>query len=133
MFKLNFRNQVLAGFAVSIVLVLVVGVLSFKSIKQLEGDTVWVDHTQTVIKKTNSLLQLLIDGETGMRGYGATANKKFLDPYNDAVPRVTENLNQLSNLVQDNPTQVKRIDSLKLIVNRQLVILKTNIETRQGP
>jgi CheY-like chemotaxis protein/CHASE3 domain sensor protein len=132
MFKLNFRNQVLAGFAVSIVLVLVVGVLSFKSIKQLEGDTVWVDHTQTVIKKTNSLLQLLIDGETGMRGYGATANKKFLDPYNDAVPRVTENLNQLSNLVQDNPTQVKRIDSLKLIVNRQLVILKTNIETREA-
>ena len=49
MFKLNFRNQVLAGFAVSIVLVLVVGVLSFKSIKQLEGDTVWVNHTQTVI------------------------------------------------------------------------------------
>jgi CheY-like chemotaxis protein/signal transduction histidine kinase/CHASE3 domain sensor protein len=130
MFKLNFRNQVLAGFAVSIVLVLVVGVLSFKSIKQLEGDTVWVDHTQTVIKKTNSLLQLLIDGETGMRGYGATANKKFLDPYNDALPKVTETLGQLSNLVVDNPIQAKRIDSLKIIVNRQLNILKTNIETR---
>ena len=132
MFKLNFRNQVLAGFAVSIVLVLVVGVLSFKSIKQLEGDTVWVNHTQTVIKKTNSLLQLLIDGETGMRGYGATANKKFLDPYNDAVPKVTETLVQLSNLVVDNPIQAKRIDSLKIIVNRQLNILKTNIETRDA-
>jgi CheY-like chemotaxis protein/CHASE3 domain sensor protein len=131
MFKLNFRNQVLAGFAVSIVLVLVVGVLSFKSIKQLEGDTVWVDHTQKVIKTTNNLLQYLIDGETGMRGYGATANKKFLDPYNDAVPKVTETLEQLSNLVVDNPAQAKRIDSLKTIVNRQLVILKTNIEARE--
>jgi CheY-like chemotaxis protein/signal transduction histidine kinase/CHASE3 domain sensor protein len=132
MFKFNFRNQVLAGFAVSIVLVLVVGVLSFKSIKQLEGDTVWVDHTQKVIKTTNNLLQYLIDGETGMRGYGATANKAFLDPYNDAVPKITETLEQLSNLVVDNPGQVKRIDSLKLIVNRQLVILKTNIETRDA-
>jgi len=132
MFKLNFRNQVLAGFAVSIVLVLVVGVLSFKSIKQLEGDTVWVDHTQKVIKTTNNLLQYLIDGETGMRGYGATANKTFLDPYNDAVPKITEALEQLSNLVVDNPGQVKRIDSLKLIVNRQLLILKTNIETRDA-
>ncbi len=132
MFKLNFRNQVLAGFAVSIVLVLVVGVLSFKSIKQLEGDTVWVDHTQKVIKTTNNLLQYLIDGETGMRGYGATNNKQFLDPYNDAVPKVTETLEQLSNLVVDNPIQVKRIDSLKLIVNRQLVILRTNIETREA-
>jgi CheY-like chemotaxis protein/CHASE3 domain sensor protein len=130
MFNLNFRNQVLAGFAVSILLVLLVGTLSFKSIKQLEDDTVWIDHTQKVIKTSNNILQLLIDGETGMRGYGATANKIFLDPYNEAVPRITDNLNQLSNLVANNFVQVKRIDSLKLLVNKQLVLLKTNIETR---
>ncbi|MBL4677978.1 MAG: CHASE3 domain-containing protein [Mucilaginibacter sp.] len=101
MLKLSFRNQVLAGFAISIVLVFIVGILSFKSIKQLEEDTVWVDHTQKVIKTSNEVLQLLIDGETGMRGYGATANKTFLDPYNAAVPKITEHLYQLSNLVID--------------------------------
>jgi CheY-like chemotaxis protein/CHASE3 domain sensor protein len=132
MLKLSFRNQVLAGFAVSIVLVLFVGILSFKSIKQLEEDTVWVDHTQKVIKTTNNLLQLLVDGETGMRGYGATANKVFLDPYNVAVPRINENLTQLGNLIADNPTQVKRIDSLKELVARQMAVLKTNIETRDS-
>ena len=132
MFKLSFRNQVLVGFAISIILVIVVGALSFTSIKQLEEDTVWVNHTQKVIKTTNNLLQYLVDSETGMRGYGATANKQFLDPYNDAVPKITETLNQLSTLTADNPTQVKRVDSLKLIVNRQLVILKTNIETRES-
>ncbi|MDB5127156.1 response regulator [Mucilaginibacter sp.] len=131
MFKLNFRNQVLAGFAVSILLVLIIGILSFKSIKQLEDDTVWVNHTQRVIKATNNLLQLLIDSETGMRGYGATANKTFLDPYNEAIPRITESLNQLTVLAQDNPTQLKRIDSLKTLVNRQLTILKVNVETRE--
>ncbi|RFZ90888.1 response regulator [Mucilaginibacter conchicola] len=131
MLKLSFRNQVLAGFAISIVLVFIVGVLSFKSIKQLEDDTVWVNHTQKVIKTSNEVLQLLIDGETGMRGYGATANKTFLDPYNAAVPRITENLYNLSDLVKDNPTQVKRIDSLKDLVNRQLLVLKTNIDTRE--
>jgi CheY-like chemotaxis protein/CHASE3 domain sensor protein len=132
MFKLSFRNQVLAGFAVSIVLVIVVGVLSFTSIKQLEDDTVWVNHTQRVIKTTNNLLQYLTDSETGMRGYGATANKQFLDPYNDAVPKITESLTQLSSLVVDNPVQLKRVDSLKTMVNRQLLILKTNVETREA-
>ncbi|MFD0794454.1 response regulator [Mucilaginibacter litoreus] len=131
MFKLSFRYQVLAGFSVSILLVLIVGILSFKSIKQLEEDTVWVDHTQKVIKTTDNILQLLIDGETGMRGYGATANKTFLDPYNAAVPKITENLYQLSNMVQDNPVQIKRIDSLKDLVNRQLLVLKNNIEIRE--
>ncbi|MGY4537222.1 CheY-like chemotaxis protein/signal transduction histidine kinase/CHASE3 domain sensor protein [Mucilaginibacter sp. UYNi724] len=132
MFKFSFRNQVLAGFAFSIILVIVVGVLSFTSIKQLEDDTVWVNHTQKVIKTTNNLLQYLVDGETGMRGYGATANKAFLDPYNDAIPKITESLSQLSALIVDNPTQVRRIDSLKTIVNRQLIILKTNVATREA-
>ncbi|PAW94268.1 hypothetical protein CKK33_12535 [Mucilaginibacter sp. MD40] len=130
MFKLSFRNQVLTGFGISVLLVLLVGILSFSSIKQLEDDTVWVNHTQKVIKTSNEILQLLIDGETGMRGYGATANKAFLDPYNSAVPRITENLYQLSNLVSDNPAQTKRIDTLKDLVNRQLQVLKNNIDTR---
>ncbi|MEO7215260.1 response regulator [Mucilaginibacter sp.] len=132
MLKLSFRNQVLAGFAVSIVLVLFVGLLSFNSIKQLEDDTVWVDHTQKVIKTTNSLLQNLVDGETGMRGYGATANKVFLAPYNVAVPRINENLSQLGDLIADNPVQVKRIDSLKELVARQMAVLKLNIDTREA-
>ncbi|TSD67122.1 response regulator [Inquilinus sp. KBS0705] len=132
MIKLSFRNQVLAGFAVSIVLVLFVGVLSFTSIQQLEDDTNWVDHTQNVIKETNNLLQLLVDGETGMRGYGATNNKAFLDPYNEAVPRINETLSDLTRLIKDNPKQAERLDSLKILVNRQLLVLKTNIETRDA-
>ncbi|OOQ60929.1 response regulator [Mucilaginibacter pedocola] len=132
MLKLSFRNQVLAGFAVSIILVLVVGVLSFTSIRQLEDDTVMVDHTQKVIKTTNNILQYLIDSETGMRGYGATANKDFLDPYNVAVPRINESISQLGEMISDNPTQVKRVDSLKQLVARQLAILKLNIDTREA-
>ncbi|WP_374950875.1 response regulator [Mucilaginibacter sp.] len=131
MLKLSFRNQVLAGFGASIILVFLVGILSYKSINQLEDDTVWVDHTQKVIKTTNNLLQLLIDGETGMRGYGATANKQFLDPYNVAVPRINENLTQLGQLIEDNPTQLRRVDSLKSLVARQMALLKLNIDTRE--
>jgi CHASE3 domain sensor protein len=46
MIKFSFRNQVLAGFVASIILVLLVGILSYNSINQLEDDTVWVYHTQ---------------------------------------------------------------------------------------
>jgi CHASE3 domain sensor protein len=77
MLKLSFRNQVLAGFAVSIVLVLLVGFLSVKSINQLEDDTNLVEHTQKVIKTSTNLLQQLIDAETGMRGYSATGKVIF--------------------------------------------------------
>src|ERR1700749_2030708 len=103
MVKLSFRNQVLAGFAVSIVLVFIVGILSYNSISQLEDDTLMVEHTQKGIKTSTNLLQLMIDAETGMRGYGATNNKAFLDPYNAALPSINNDLGDLKGLIADNP------------------------------
>ena len=130
MLNLSFRQRVLNGFAVSIILVLVVGILSYRSISQLEDDSVAVDHTQKVIKTATNLLQLMIDAETGMRGYVATNNKAFLDPYTEALPNINHDVEQLRVLIADNPIQVKRIDSLSAFVNAQLNILKENIDTR---
>jgi len=132
MLKFSFRQQVLAGFVVSIILVLVVGILSYSSIRKFEEDNKWVDHTQKVIRTSTNLLQLMIDAETGMRGYSATGNKKFLDPYNDALPRVNGDLQELKAMVVDNPIQVKRVDSLISSVSAQLRILKENIEARES-
>lgn len=130
MLKLSFRNQVLTGFIASIILVLLVGVLSVKNINQLEDDTVLVEHTQKVIKTSTNLLQLMIDAETGMRGYGATNNKTFLDPYNASLPRIHTDLENLRTLIADNPIEVSRVDSLSKLVADQLEILKNNIDAR---
>ena len=130
MLKLSFRQQVFAGFAVSVILVLIVGILSYKSIRQLESDSSAVEHTQKVIKTSTNLLQLMIDAETGMRGNIATNDVVFLDPYNAALPGISSDVEQLKNLTQDNALQVKRVDSLAEFVNNQLVILKSNIEAR---
>lgn len=130
MFKLSFRQQVLTGFIVAILLVFVVGVLSYKSISQLREDNVWVDHTQKVIKNSNGLLQLMVDAETGMRGYGATNNKAFLGPYKAAIPNIQLRLDSLKSLTSDNATQQRRIDSLKALVTRQLEIIKEDIDVR---
>jgi CheY-like chemotaxis protein/signal transduction histidine kinase/CHASE3 domain sensor protein len=132
MLNFSFRRQVLAGFVISIILVFVVGVLAYTSIRQLEDDTDWVDHTQKVIKSSNNLLQHLIDAETGMRGYGATGKKAFLDPYNEALPRISVDLQSLRDLTKDNLLQQKRIDSLTSIVADQRNILKLNIDTRES-
>jgi CheY-like chemotaxis protein/signal transduction histidine kinase/CHASE3 domain sensor protein len=132
MLKFSFRQQVLAGFVVSILLVLVVGILSYTSIRQLEDDNVWVDHTQSVIRSSNHLLQHLIDAETGMRGYGATGKSVFLDPYNEALPRIGVDLQELRDLTKDKLIQQQRIDSLTSLVAAQRIILKTNIDTRES-
>ncbi|MGZ3756800.1 MAG: response regulator [Mucilaginibacter sp.] len=129
MFKLSFRDQVLTGFAVSIILVLIVGGLSWRSISQFREDSVWVDHTQKVIKTSGSLLQSLVDAETGMRGYVASSKPVFLDPYRAALPEIDTDINTLRFLIQDNPLEVRRVDSMDVLIRDQLRILKTNVET----
>jgi len=130
MIKLSFRTQVLSGFITSIILVLVVGVLSYRSINTFRQDTDYVDHTQQVIKTSGNLLQSMIDAETGMRGYVATEKPAFLDPYNAAIPNIGKDINTLKQLISDNPIEVRRVDSINKLVHDQLAILKTNIDTR---
>ena len=107
-----------------------VGILSYRSIDQLENDTAAVDHTQKVIKTSTDLLQLMTDAETGMRGYAATNENVFLDPYKAALPGINSDLERLRNLLQDYPVQVKRVDSLTSYVSAQLNFLKENVDTR---
>ena len=130
MLKFSFRQQVFAGFAVSIILVLVIGILSYNNINQLESDSNKVEHTQKVIKSSTDVLQLMIDAETGMRGFAATNRPVMLDPYNAALPQIKNDVGQLKDLIADNPIQVRRVDSLAALINIQLNILKTNIEVR---
>src|SRR5438067_8575700 len=122
--KFSFRQQVISGFAVSIVLVFVVGILAFVSIRQLEDDNKWVDHTQHVIKSSTNLLQHMIDAETGMRGFAATGDKGLLEPYNEALPLIDGDLSELKALTKDNPEQLKRLDTLTTFVNLQRSYLK---------
>ncbi|MDR6944632.1 response regulator [Mucilaginibacter pocheonensis] len=132
MLNFSFRQQVLAGFIVSIILVLAVGILSYNSIRKFEEDDEWVEHTQKVINTSEDLLQQLVDAETGMRGFAATGNNAFLEPYQAALPNVTAYLDSLQELIRDNPIQHKRVDSIKKLVTSQLLILKNNIETRKN-
>ena len=73
----------------------------------------WVDHTDTVIAQANKGQKLLLDMETGKRGYLLSGDPKFLQPYTSAEGRVTPALKTLSTLVSDNPAQTQRLAVLE--------------------
>ncbi|WDF57063.1 response regulator [Mucilaginibacter sp. KACC 22063] len=130
MLKLSFRNQVLLGFAFSIVLVLLVGFFSYRSIKQLQEDEQEIQFSQDVIEVSNHVLQLLTDGETGVRGYAATNKPVFLDPYKTSLTRLNDDLAKLKSFGATDKEQQANILLLSDLVSRQLEMLKVNIESR---
>lgn len=70
------------------------------------------DHSNLVIARANRLEKLMIDAETGLRGYVITADLRFFDPYIKAVPILNERFVELRESVSDNPTQQKRVDDI---------------------
>jgi CheY-like chemotaxis protein len=130
MLKLNFRTQVLIGFALSILLVFVVGIFSYRSIKQLQQNQIEVEHSQQIVNTSRSILQLLVDAETGMRGYVASAKPKFLEPYNAALPLINQRLANLQSLVRNDADQQTNVSTLTSMVNSQLALMRNNVDKR---
>lgn len=83
----------------------------------------WVLHTQQVRLETRTLLNSLLDAETGVRGYGLTQRQEFLQPYDDAIATIPQSLDELEELVQDNPRQLQQLNQIEALVGETLDIL----------
>ncbi len=128
MLNISFRKQVLAGFIISLLLVFSVFYFSYTSINSLKKSESAIDHSEAVITTANEVQRLLLDGETGQRGYIATGKEKFLEPYNLSVYRVPAILTELKVLVGDNTVQIHQLDSLSNFANLKISELRNVIE-----
>src|SRR3954467_13917711 len=61
------------------------------------------------IAQANRLQKLLVDMESGLRGYMLTGVDSFLDPYNQALPQIQPAIGTLRARVFEQPSQVERL------------------------
>src|SRR4051794_33480354 len=61
------------------------------------------------IAQANLLQRLLVDLETGLRGYLLTGADSFLDPYNQALPQIQPTIDALNRRVAAEPEQTERL------------------------
>jgi len=69
----------------------------------------WVDHTDRVLDQSGRLLKLLVDMESGKRGYIVTGDETFLRPYLDGTKRFDSEFLRLYQLTADSPAQQQRL------------------------
>ena len=109
---LNTRQKILAGFSVPLILMLVIAVTVYQSIQQSNETAAWVKHTQEVIAAGHELNKLMIDMETGERGFLITGKDEFLVPFIDAKEVWGDKVDEYKSLVTDNLEQVSRLDKI---------------------
>jgi CheY-like chemotaxis protein/signal transduction histidine kinase/CHASE3 domain sensor protein len=119
------------GLAVVFVFFLVSGGVAYLNIQTLREDNQRIVHSLQVITTLDGLLSTVKDAETGQRGFLLTDNERYLEPYNAALPAVTSQLGDLSQLIRDNPKQQDRIGPLKQHIETKLAELKETIDLRR--
>ncbi|RYG45200.1 hypothetical protein EON79_13205, partial [bacterium] len=74
-----------------------------------------VDRTDQVISQAYATEKLILDRETGKRGYLLSVDREFLEPYQRAGRELPEKLDQLGNLLQEDLIQSGRVDRIEAL------------------
>lgn len=124
----TFKRNLIIGFGVSLLLLIISSVASFTSIKDLNESARWVDHTAEVIQRLEEINSRMKDAETGQRGYLLTGEEVFLDPYKSAGDSVARTLETVKQLTIDNPMQQQSCDDLELLIGKVFTVLDQTIQ-----
>jgi methyl-accepting chemotaxis protein len=128
----TFGKKVAAGFALSFVLLVGVGVVAYQSITALAKTSYAVTHTHVVLEHLTNVLSLLKDAETGQRGFVITGDEAYLEPYRSAVDALPGTLEDLRELLADSVSQEKRLDELEPLVTLKMAELKQTVDLRRS-
>ncbi len=90
----------------------------------------WVEHTQEVLYRAETILVTVIDNETGSRGYLLTGDRRFLEPLLYSKEAIHDQIIDLKALTKDNSHQQARLDSLLAYSNRRFLFSDSTIEVR---
>src|SRR5262249_36908264 len=125
-----FRRTLARAITLPVFLLIVLALIFLWQLNSLLDAAHWVDHTDQTIAKAHTLQELLIDQETGLRGYAITGVPDFLDPYRQAQAAIDPTFDELDGLVADNTAQQALVKAIRSNYGRWLVYSRELIGVR---
>ncbi len=120
------------GFALALAILVVIGVMAYRSTTELIDAAQMKTHTYEVLKDLDGLLSTMENAETGQRGYIITGEKNYLQPYNAAISVIDPEIQRIRELTSDNASQQRRLDTLAPLIKSKIDELKLTIELRES-
>jgi signal transduction histidine kinase len=112
---------------------LFISLAAFAALKvsMIEND-IDVQEAQRVQIETKQLLTALLDAEDAMQAFGLTRRQEFLKSYYGSLAMITDALEDLEPLVQDNPQQQQGLNQVRQLVNQSVELLNQKITLQQA-
>ena len=130
--NLPIAKKLLLVSGVPVLAVLILSVVTYKSVQTFSLDEDHLNDVYHVQSASSEFMRLVVDLETGFRGYVLTQQTQFLQPYQAAKQRVMALGNFLRQMVEDDPSQQQLIESVQanlklLMIDKDRLIERVKI------
>lgn len=128
----NFKRNLIISSGVSMLILIVSSTASYLSIDNLLDSNRWVNHTQDVIYNLNAGATVMVDAQTGMRGFLVTGREDFLKDYENSEDRADAYFDNVESLTVDNAKQQKSLQELKPLKKQFFNYLEQKIQEKKN-
>jgi PAS domain S-box-containing protein len=121
------RFGVIAGFLALLVLLVINTVIVRHQLAVQVGNQEWFSHSRRVVQELRITEALVKDAETGQRGFLYTGKENYLLPYDRATAQMDGHLQNLIDLIGDNPKEQSEAADLRVLIHKKLAELARTI------
>ncbi len=116
---MKIKTKLGIGFGVQVVLAMALGISALFGLHAVERQFSFVvEHDAPVVANARHLSKLVVDMETGQRGFCLTHQEEFLAPYNTGSKDLYALIKEEMELVSDNPSQIAALTRIKSLVDQ---------------
>jgi PAS domain S-box-containing protein len=108
-----YRRLLIRVLALPIIALALLALTLVFGFRQVQRSARRVDHSERVIASINNLVKLMVDEETGLRGFLLTRDTRFLEPYQQASQQLKPAFSALFTLVRRDSEQTARLQRLQ--------------------
>lgn len=129
--KWSVGTKISLGYASAVLMLIIIGIVSYTSLTRSLDDAEWVSHTYEVLAKMEDIISLVKDVESGQRGYVITLDENYLVYYKKAIDSIDARIDELRRLTSDNSIQQGNINDLKGLIKQKLDYATNLVEKRK--
>lgn len=130
-YKFKLGRVVTFGFSSILLVMVMLGIISKFTMNKLVESNSWVSHSYKVKGNLENITKLLVDAETGQRGFILTQKSQYLEPYNLSIANFEETFDEVNKLIQDNPEQVTHLNKIRQLAEGKMAELAETIALAQ--
>jgi methyl-accepting chemotaxis protein len=124
-------QKISAGFAVALVMLLIIAVVAYTAAGRLVDAGRAVAHSFQIVESTRLALSASKDAETGQRGFLLTGLEEYLEPYTLGTREATSELSRAITLASGDALQVDRLKKVQSSLEIKFSELAETIDLRR--